>query len=288
VTVPVKATFAITQIGTMAAPLPVSDTPDINPITAGDTTVSGTGIPGSTINVLFMDGTQAIGAVAQDGTWAVSVPLGTTLAEADIVTVYQSTPGATTSLPATGEVGTIDLGRVLTGTISPVAFAEWQYGPVFLEQFTVDVELRDPIDCHTVLTTTVEPVGTTGTGSFVFTHVPPGNYILYIHRPGYLARTMAVTATSGSGTTVVMPPDGNIFELWAGDCNNDNSVNALDTSILNGAFDAEYGVSPAYIPQADLNADGIIDAIDRALLNANFLRLSSSYPGYAGCSQALT
>lgn len=96
------------------------------------------------------------------------------------------------------------------------------------------MELRDQ-NCQTVLSTTVNPIGTTGIGSFTFTNVPSGNYILYIKRPGYLARTMAITVPAGSGTTNVQPPDGQTFSLWGGDVDNDNIVNAVDLSILNGA-----------------------------------------------------
>ncbi|MDR3085981.1 MAG: Ig-like domain-containing protein [Christensenellaceae bacterium] len=271
-------------VNTPVTPMPVSDPPVIGAVTAGDTTVSGTGVPGSTVNVIFADGEQASAPVQPDGTWVVAVPPGSMLNPGDTVTAYQDTPGHTISQPTVTVVNNVDDGRVLTGTVSPIAFAEWTYGPDFLAQHAATAELRSPGNCAVVASTSITPVGTTGTGTFTFKNVPSGNYILYLYRPGYLPRTLAVTATAGSGVTVVTPPDGNIFTLKGGDLviDSNNIINAFDQSAMVADQGVAYG-EPGYTPNADLNADGIVNDLDYDILISNYGARSSQYPGQAGC-----
>ena len=70
-----------------------SDTPDIDNIYEGDTTVTGSGTPDSEITVRFKNGTTRKVKVGPDGKWSVNVPDGMTLEEGDIVNAMQSTPG---------------------------------------------------------------------------------------------------------------------------------------------------------------------------------------------------
>ena len=68
--------------------------PEINPITTGDKTITGTGEVGATVTVKFPDGTTATSdVIGTDGKWTVNVPEGTTPLEGgDKVTATQTDP----------------------------------------------------------------------------------------------------------------------------------------------------------------------------------------------------
>jgi hypothetical protein len=55
----------------------------------------------------------------------------------------------------------------------------------------------------------------------------------------------------------------------AGDCNNDNVVNAVDFTILKGTFGKSVG-QPGYDDRADFNGDQVVNASDFSLQRANF------------------
>ncbi|MGN0475470.1 MAG: leucine-rich repeat protein [Acutalibacteraceae bacterium] len=63
------------------------------------------------------------------------------------------------------------------------------------------------------------------------------------------------------------------IEIYAGDINGDNIINAKDSAILSAAFGTRKG-SDGFNSNADLNGDGIINAKDKAILSANFTRRS--------------
>lgn len=70
-----------------------SERPVISSIEEGDTVVTGTGIPGAAITVLFPDGTQANTTVDTDGQWNVPVPAASGLHAGDTVYAGQTVPG---------------------------------------------------------------------------------------------------------------------------------------------------------------------------------------------------
>ncbi|MDR3051213.1 MAG: dockerin type I domain-containing protein [Oscillospiraceae bacterium] len=271
------------SLADMRAGIPISDAPVIDPITAGAATVTGTGGPGCSVTVIFPNGGQAAALVQPDGTWGVTVPMGFTLAPNDTVTAYQQCPGASVSGPATATVAPTPPGgvRTVVGQVSPIAWNSLGFGPAFLAQFDATAELRTDVNTPAppARTATVVPIGDTGVGQFIIPDVPFGNYVLYIKRPGYLARTLAVTVDPGDpNPKTVQPPDGPIFTLLSGDVNDDREINTLDSAILAAHFFTLYP-SASYIPEADLNADGEIGLIDRSILYANFFATSSIYPG---------
>ena len=78
---------------------PTSEPPVINEVLAGDADVTGTGIPGSTVTIIWPDGSSDSVTVEPDDTW-VAAPPGTLLLGQEISAV-QTTPGMLPSLPDT-------------------------------------------------------------------------------------------------------------------------------------------------------------------------------------------
>jgi len=156
------------------------------------------------------------------------------------------------------------------------------YGQTFLDAHATTATLLSG-QCTPVMSAAVEPIGDTGQGRFTFSNVPGGRYTLYIHRPGWLPRTLDVMAPVTPGALVnAQPPDGPVFTLLPGDVNGDGVVDRSDWRILFGRMFTEFG-QPNYLAEADLNADGRINAIDRSILFTNRGRRSSDYPGFDGC-----
>ena len=93
-------------------PTEVSDTPNIDPIKAGDRTVSGQGVPGAKVVVTWPNGggtTETF--VDPNGNWTVNVPSGTNLIAGNIVSAVQTEAGKKPSVPATETVGGVPVGK---------------------------------------------------------------------------------------------------------------------------------------------------------------------------------
>jgi hypothetical protein len=75
---------------------------------------------------------------------------------------------------------------------------------------------------------------------------------------GYLSQLV-----SGLDTTVNSGAVSSVPELNAGDLNNDNTINALDYSIMNTHWLQNFAA-------ADINQDGIVNSLDFAVLKNNF------------------
>ena len=75
---------------------------------------------------------------------------------------------------------------------------------------------------------------------------------------GYLSQLV-----TGLDTTVNSGSVSSVTELSAGDLNNDNTINALDYSIMNTHWLQNYAA-------ADINQDGIVNSLDFAVLKNNF------------------
>jgi hypothetical protein len=271
------------------APLPPetllpSTAPTIDPLSPCSSAVSGTGVAGSLITVTFENGLVVTTTVEEDGEWSATIPTEITLVQDETIIAHQFTLGYLASAPVFLTV-LEDTGRIIKGIVSPIAYDDHGYGAEFLDRFTTLVQLRDPVTCAPLADTTVIPIGITGLGCFSFSNVPEGDYILYIFRPGYLSRTLAVHADADEGITEVSPPDGNILSLMAGDCiynTTFNVVNANDVSLLEAVMGRVYPELGA-LAQCDFNADGVINDLDRDLLVANYYKESSDYAGNAGC-----
>lgn len=72
--------------------------PTVDPIKAGDETVSGTAEPGSTVTVTLPDGTEETAETDDEGNWSVDVP---ELSEGDTITVVADSDGKDPSDPIT-------------------------------------------------------------------------------------------------------------------------------------------------------------------------------------------
>ncbi|MDM8327811.1 Ig-like domain-containing protein, partial [Staphylococcus felis] len=74
------------------------DTPGVLPVELGETTVTGTGEPGATVDVLFKDGTVKSAQVNQEGVWTLEAT-SENLQLNDSIVVTQTDPSQNTSLP---------------------------------------------------------------------------------------------------------------------------------------------------------------------------------------------
>lgn len=76
--------------------------------------------------------------------------------------------------------------------------------------------------------------------------------------PGYLSdKLTSIDTTVNSSSPLSVP------QLLAGDINNDNTINSLDYSALNGHFLQNYA-------PADINRDGLVNSLDYAILKNNY------------------
>jgi len=263
----------------------VSPSPKIDPVFARSSVVSGTGNAGCTVIVTLPNGVQIKAVVEDDGNWTISVSAETVLMEGQIISATQicrgmkeSSPEATAVLPHPG--------HTVTGFVSPLVVNDLGFGPAFLRLFDVVVELRATfrMPAPPELRTVAVPVNEMGLGAFTINNVPEGNYVLYIKRPGYLARPMNVAITANSPDTVTLAPPGSydngIFNLWPGDVNGDLRVDNDDIIAIIEAISvgANYP-SPLYNPSLDLNADSLIDNEDIMLVLAFWNRTVLDYPG---------
>ena len=91
-------------------------TPTIDPVKAGDTTISGTAEPGSTVTVTIGENEQITTETDEEGNWTVEVP---EVAEGDTVTVVAQSPEKDPSAPITVSVDGITVS-------APTASHHWQ------------------------------------------------------------------------------------------------------------------------------------------------------------------
>ena len=77
-----------------------SDRPVIQSVQEGDPVITGTGVPGSLIDVTLPDGSHLQTTVGSGGSWSVSVPDGTMLQAGDTIYASQTDPGKEPSVNA--------------------------------------------------------------------------------------------------------------------------------------------------------------------------------------------
>jgi hypothetical protein len=91
----------------------------------------------------------------------------------------------------------------------------------------------------------------------------PGMYNWRVKGPKYLAN-------SGQVMLMGLPVTNQEMGLMrAGDCNNDNVVNATDFNIMRNSFGQTIG-NPGYDDRADFNGDQVVNASDFTLLRNSF------------------
>ena len=182
--------------------------------------------------------------------------------------------------------------KTLHGYVWPMVDDFWGLGSFFVEQHDIAVELRPAFNTPPeagLSTISVEAAssGIPGLGEFTIEDVPFGTYVLYIKRPGYLARAMMVTVSDTDPDIIELGPPGStdngIFNLWWGDCNGDLWVNnedammVLELSNLGvNAFD------PLYNAACDLNGDAFIDNEDILMVIEHYGCFVGDYAGTQG------
>ena len=174
--------------------------------------------------------------------------------------------------------------KTLHGYVWPIAANEAM--PGLNQQHTVTIELRaDPATpASPELSVEAVPAGSAGFGEFTIEDVPPGDYVIYIGRPGYLARYMNVTIPdSGPGTIEIEPSgsdpmDNGVFSLLWGDCDGNGIIDDDDIDMINELWNASaYDLN--YNPACDPDASGRIDNSDALLLMVNYGKKSTDYAG---------
>jgi len=208
---------------------------------------------------------------------------------------------ATGSDPASGTVGAFQSRfiiyeyepvRTVTGKVWPMAVEDYGQGGAFLRKHDVVVELRRTFLTPAGAGLSVNSVLVTGggfragTGEFTFNEVPYGDYVLYIKRPGYLARAMKVTIGPSDPLIVDLKPpgteDGGIFNLWWGDVDNSLRIDAADIALVIQQISLGYNLyDPRYDASCDFDANGRSDAADISLLLSNLNKHVYLYAGGA-------
>ncbi|QTQ07949.1 YPDG domain-containing protein [Macrococcoides canis] len=161
VTVPVTVTYpdgtteVINVVVTVTAP---ADTTapviDVNPVKAGDTTVSGTSEPGSTVTVTLPDGTTVTTVTNPDGTWSVTVPA---IKEGETVSAVSTDTAGNTSTPDAETAPTTPADTTAPAiNVSPVKAGDTTVSGTSEPGSTVTVTLPD----GTTVTTVTNPDGT--------------------------------------------------------------------------------------------------------------------------------
>ena len=166
-----------------------------------------------------------------------------------------STPTATGTPPTSTPTQTPG-GNALTGHLT------WQGRPPQphpLQALPISLTLKSDLTERNYL-----PQSTDASGFFTVTTegLPPGTYNWRVKGPKYLA----------NGGTVIVAPGAVQQEMGlmrAGDCNNDNVVNAIDFNVVRAAFGLSTGQA-GYDDRADFTGDGVVSAQDFNLLRGNF------------------
>ena len=259
--------------------------PTIDPVHRDDTKITGTGVPGATIVVTLDDGTALPPVtVKADGTWEVGVPIGKEPTTGDVITAVQTEPGKDPSDPV--KVTVIDKNfRAVHGFVWPIVDYDIAGVTGFRDMHAVIVELRP-----TFLTAAAPGLSVKATavkddlGEFTITNVPFGDYVLYIHRPGFLTRAMNVTISASSPDMIELAPpgalDAGVFNLWGGDCNDDLLIENKDVMMIIELMDENVDVlDPRYNPACDINADGAIESKDIMIVLQHWNRDIWDYAG---------
>ncbi|MCE4958061.1 Ig-like domain-containing protein, partial [Macrococcoides caseolyticum] len=128
---------------------------EVNPINSGDTTVTGTSEPGSTVSVILPDGTKVTTVTKPDGTWTVTVP---PLKAGDKVTAVSTDEAGNTSEPETEIVSSTPIEDTTAPEIdvNPVKPDDTVVGGTSEPGTTITVTLPD----GTKVTTVTKPDGT--------------------------------------------------------------------------------------------------------------------------------
>lgn len=259
-----------------------SEDPTVDDITRGDETITGKGEPGAEIEVTFPNGDKETTIVDEEGNWSVDVPDDVELENDDKIIVVQTEEGKDPSNEVEAIVGDKDY-RAVTGLVYPMVSYDLDLGDWFLRSHDIVVELRATYqtEASPELSTTAVFEGD-DQGRFTIENVPFGDYLLYIKRPGFLARCMYITISAEDADIIELTPPGGEgrFNLWFGDVNDDMLVDNLDIMMILEYMELEINaLDSRYYAACDLNADGLIDNLDIMMVLENLDKNILQYPG---------
>ncbi|ARQ07924.1 Rib/alpha-like domain-containing protein [Macrococcoides canis] len=159
---------------------------DVNPVKVGDTVVSGTSEPGSTVIVTLPDGTTVTTVTNPDGTWSVEVPA---IKEGETVSAVATDASGNTSKPDTE-----------TAPVSPIVTP-----PADTTAPVIDVNPVKPGD--TIVSGTSEP------GSTVIVTLPDGATVTTVTKPDGTWTVIVPPLKSGETVIAIAKDDaGNVSE----------------------------------------------------------------------------
>ncbi len=110
--------------------------------------------------------------------------------------------------------------------------------------------------------TPVAQMVTAADGSFSFSEVAAGSYLVEIRAPQHLIVAIPVTVDASG-----QPVDLGTIELVAGDTDDDGDVDIADATFVGANFDVEVPPAPG---NADLNRDLLVNISDLVLVGGNF------------------
>jgi hypothetical protein len=172
-----------------------------------------------------------------------------------VVAPTATTPAPTMTTPPTEPTATVETPMETpppTALSTIAGTAKYQNRP---DQAGISVQLLNG-------TTPLVSLMTNANGTFSFTDVPAGNYILEASASGHL-KFSAPVAVQADGQTV----DVGTITLLAGDTDNNGTVNLADASMIG----ANFGFSAPPAPtEADLNVDAVVNVRDLVLVGGNF------------------
>ncbi|QTQ07948.1 YSIRK-type signal peptide-containing protein [Macrococcoides canis] len=159
---------------------------DVNPVKVGDTVVSGTSEPGSTVIVTLPDGTTVTTVTNPDGTWSLEVPA---IKEGETVSAVATDASGNTSKPDTE-----------TAPVSPIVTP-----PADTTAPVIDVNPVKPGD--TIVSGTSEP------GSTVIVTLPGGATVTTVTKPDSTWTVIVPPLKSGETVIAIAKDDaGNVSE----------------------------------------------------------------------------
>jgi len=269
-----------------------SEKPEIDEVTRGDRTISGRGRPGSRIIVTLDDGTELETTVDNNGNW--EVDLGPNeVDEDDVIIAVQIEKGADGGdLDPSEPADTIVVDknyRAIHGYVWPMVIDDLGEGDWFLSMHDVIVELRPSFlgtaDPNLSVKAVVVPNSSRpGLGEFTIEGVLFGDYVLVIHRPGYLARAMNITVKKADPDMIELKPpgteDAGVFNIWWGDVDGSLRIDTADIAVVIQQISLGVNVYDSrYNPACDVDANGRPDTADVALIIRNLDRHVYLYAG---------
>ena len=132
----------------------VTKAPVIDPVTEGDSTIGGMGIPDAVVTVTLPDGAELTATVDQDGNWTVNLPANSQIEAGDSITVTQKEDGKKTSPEVTVEIGRGE--QTQAPTVDPINQGDETASGTGVPGANITVTLPDGTD----VTTKIKPDGT--------------------------------------------------------------------------------------------------------------------------------